>query len=93
MSLTQKKVKEQIELTKKIIDDTIKEKDDVLEFIKKYKDQSNKIDIKQDEKIINAVDELNGLMNTITYHNGQLNAFIWVLDEMKTKNKKKKVEE
>lgn len=89
MSLTQKKIKEQIELTKEIISDTIKEKDDVLEFIKKYKDQSNKIDIKQDEKIINAVDELNGLMNTITYQNGRLNTFEWVLNEMKTKKKKK----
>lgn len=92
MSLTQKKVKEQIELAETMIEDTVKAKDEVLEVIKQYRDDSNQIDIKQDEKIINAVDELNGLMNTITYYNGQLEAFNWALDEMRAKNKKKKEE-
>ena len=92
MSLTQKKVKEQIKLAETMIEDTVKAKDEVLEVIKQYRDDSNQIDIKQDENIINAVDELNGLMNTITYHNGQLDAFNWVLDEMRAKNKKKKEE-
>ena len=89
MSLTQKKVKEQIELAETMIEDTVKAKDGVLEVIKQYRDDSNQIDIKQDENIINAVDELNGLMNTITYYNGQLDAFNWALDEMRAKNKKK----
>ena len=92
MSLTQKKVKEQIKLAETMIEDTVKAKDEVLEVIKQYRDDSNQIDIKQDENIINAVDELNGLMNTITYYNGQLEAFNWVLDEMRAKNKKKKEE-
>ena len=92
MSLTQKKVKEQIELSETMIKDTVKAKDEVLEVIKQYRDDSNQIDIKQDENIINAVDELNGLMNTITYYNGQLDAFNWALDEMRAKNKKKKEE-
>ena len=92
MSLTQKKVKEQIELSETMIKDTVKAKDEVLEVIKQYRDDSNQIDIKQDENIINAVDELNGLMNTITYYNGQLEAFNWALDEMRAKNKKKKEE-
>lgn len=92
MSLTQKKVKEQIELAETMIEDTVKAKDEVLEVIKQYRDDSNQIDIKQDENIINAVDELNGLMNTITYYNGQLEAFNWALDEMRAKNKKKKEE-
>ena len=92
MSLTQKKVKEQIELAETMIEDTVKAKDEVLEVIKQYRDDSNQIDIKQDENIINAVDELNGLMNTITYYNGQLEAFNWVLDEMRAKSKKKKEE-
>lgn len=92
MSLTQKKVKEQIELAETMIEDTVKAKDEVLEVIKQYRDDSNQIDIKQDENIINAVDELNGLMNTITYYNGQLDAFNWALDEMRAKNKKKKEE-
>lgn len=92
MSLTQKKVKEQIKLAETMIEDTVKAKDEVLEVIKQYRDDSNQIDIKQDENIINAVDELNGLMNTITYYNGQLDAFNWVLDEMRAKNKKKKEE-
>ena len=89
MSLTQKKVKEQIKLAETMIEDTVKAKDEVLEVIKQYRDDSNQIDIKQDENIINAVDELNGLMNTITYYNGQLEAFNWALDEMRAKNKKK----
>ena len=92
MSLTQKKVKEQIELAETMIEDTVKAKDEVLEVIKQYRDDSNQIDIKQDENIINAVDELNGLMNTITYYNGQLEAFNWVLDEMRAKGKNKKEE-
>lgn len=92
MSLTQKKVKEQIELSETMIKDTVKAKDEILEVIKQYRDDSNQIDIKQDENIINAVDELNGLMNTITYHNGQLDALNWVLDEMRAKSKKKKEE-
>lgn len=92
MSLTQKKVKEQIKLAETMIEDTVKAKDEVLEVIKQYRDDSNQIDIKQDENIINAVDELNGLMNTITYYNGQLEAFNWALDEMRAKNKKKKEE-
>ena len=92
MSLTQKKVKEQIKLAETMIEDTVKAKDEVLEVIKQYRDDSNQIDIKQDENIINAVDELNGLMNTITYYNGQLDAFNWALDEMRAKNKKKKEE-
>ena len=92
MSLTQKKVKEQIKLAETMIEDTVKAKDEVLEVIKQYRDDSNQIDIKQDENIINAVDELNGLMNTITYYNGQLEAFNWVLDEMRAKSKKKKEE-
>ena len=92
MSLTQKKVKEQIELAETMIEGTVKAKDEVLEVIKQYRDDSNQIDIKQDENIINAVDELNGLMNTITYYNGQLDAFNWALDEMRAKNKKKKEE-
>lgn len=92
MSLTQKKVKEQIKLAETMIEDTVKAKDEVLEVIKQYRDDSNQIDIKQDEDIINAVDELNGLMNTITYYNGQLDAFNWALDEMRAKNKKKKEE-
>lgn len=92
MSLTQKKVKEQIKLAETMIEDTVKAKDGVLEVIKQYRDDSNQIDIKQDENIINAVDELNGLMNTITYYNGQLEAFNWALDEMRAKNKKKKEE-
>lgn len=92
MSLTQKKVKEQIELSETMIKDTVKAKDEVLEVIKQYRDDSNQIDIRQDENIINAVDELNGLMNTITYYNGQLEAFNWVLDEMRAKSKKKKEE-
>ena len=93
MSLTQKKVKEQIKLAETMIEDTVKAKDEVLEVIKQYRDDSNQIDIKQDENIINAVDELNGLMNTITYYNGQLEAFNWTLDEMRAKNKKKKEKE
>ena len=92
MSLTQKKVKEQIELAETMIKDTVKAKDEVLEVIKQYRDDSNQIDIKQDENIINAVDELNGLMNTITYYNGQLEAFNWALDEMRAKSNKKKEE-
>ena len=92
MSLTQKKVKEQIKLAETMIEDTVKAKDEVLEVIKQYRDDSNQIDIKQDENIINAVDELNGLMNTITYYNGQLEAFNWALDEMRAKRKKKKEE-
>ena len=92
MSLTQKKVKEQIKLAEAMIEDTVEAKDEVLEVIKQYRDDSNQIDIKQDENIINAVDELNGLMNTITYYNGQLEAFNWVLDEMRAKSKKKKEE-
>ena len=92
MSLTQKKVKEQIKLAETMIEDTVKAKDEVLEVIKQYRDDSNQIDIKQDENIINAVDELNGLMNTITYYNGQLEAFNWVLDEMRAKGKNKKEE-
>ena len=92
MSLTQKKIKEQIELAETMIEDTVKAKDEVLEVIKQYRDDSNQIDIKQDENIINAVDELNGLMNTITYYNGQLEAFNWVLDEMRAKGKNKKEE-
>ena len=92
MSLTQKKVKEQIKLAETMIEDTVKAKDEVLEVIKQYRDDSNQIDIRQDENIINAVDELNGLMNTITYYNGQLEAFNWVLDEMRAKSKKKKEE-
>ena len=92
MSLTQKKVKEQIKLAETMIEDTVEAKDEVLEVIKQYRDDSNQIDIKQDENIINAVDELNGLMNTITYYNGQLEAFNWALDEMKAKSKKKKEE-
>ena len=92
MSLTQKKVKEQIKLAETMIEDTVKAKDEVLEVTKQYRDDSNQIDIKQDENIINAVDELNGLMNTITYYNGQLEAFNWALDEMRAKNKKKKEE-
>ena len=92
MSLTQKKVKEQIKLAETMIEYTVKAKDEVLEVIKQYRDDSNQIDIKQDENIINAVDELNGLMNTITYYNGQLDAFNWALDEMRAKNKKKKEE-
>ena len=92
MSLTQKKVKEQIKLAETMIEDTVIAKDEVLEVIKQYRDDSNQIDIKQDENIINAVDELNGLMNTITYYNGQLEAFNWALDEMRAKNKKKKEE-
>ena len=92
MSLTQKKVKEQIELAETMIEDTVKAKDEVLEVIKQYRDDSNQIDIKQDENIINAVDDLNGLMNTITYYNGQLEAFNWVLDEMRAKGKNKKEE-
>lgn len=92
MSLTQKKVKEQIELAETMIKDTVEAKDEVLEVIKQYRDDSNQIDIRQDENIINAVDELNGLMNTITYYNGQLEAFNWVLDEMRAKSKKKKEE-
>lgn len=92
MSLTQKKVKEQIKLAETMIEDTVKAKDEVLEVIKQYRDDSNQIDIKQDENIIDAVDELNGLMNTITYYNGQLDAFNWALDEMRAKNKKKKEE-
>lgn len=92
MSLTQKKVKEQIKLAETMIEDTVEAKDEVLEVIKQYRDDSNQIDIKQDENIINAVDELNGLMNTITYYNGQLEAFNWALDEMRAKNKKKKEE-
>ena len=92
MSLTQKKVKEQIKLAETMIEDTVKAKDEVLEVVKQYRDDSNQIDIKQDENIINAVDELNGLMNTITYYNGQLEAFNWALDEMRAKNKKKKEE-
>ena len=92
MSLTQKKVKEQIELAETMIENTVKAKDEVLEVIKQYRDDSNQIDIKQDENIINAVDELNGLMNTITYYNGQLEAFNWALDEMRTKSRKKKEE-
>ena len=92
MSLTQKKVKEQIKLAETMSEDTVKAKDEVLEVIKQYRDDSNQIDIKQDENIINAVDELNGLMNTITYYNGQLDAFNWALDEMRAKNKKKKEE-
>ena len=89
MSLTQKKVKEQIKLAETMIEDTVKAKDEVLEVIKQYRDDSNQIDIKQDENIINAVDELNGLMNTITYYNGQLEAFNWALDEMRARSKKK----
>lgn len=89
MSLTQKKVKEQIKLAETMIEDTVKEKDELLELIKQYRDDSNQIDIKKDDRIINAVDELNGLMNTITFYNGQLTAFEWTLDEMKSKNKKK----
>lgn len=89
MSLTQKKVKEQIKLAETMIEETVEEKDEVLEVIKQYRDDSNQIDIKQDENIINAVDDLNGLMNTITYYNGQLNALEWALEEMKSKNKKK----
>lgn len=92
MSLTQKKVKEQIKLAETMIEDTVKAKDEVLEVIKQYRDDSNQIDIKQDENIINAVDELNGLMNTITYYNGQLEAFNWALDEMRAKSNKKKEE-
>ena len=92
MSLTQKKVKEQIKLAETMIEDTVKAKDEVLEVIKQYRDDSNQIDIKQDENIINAVDELNGLMNTITYYNGQLEAFNWALDEMRAKSKNKKEE-
>ena len=92
MSLTQKKVKEQIKLAETMIEETVEEKDEVLEVIKQYRDDSNQIDIKQDENIINAVDELNGLLNTITYYNGQLEAFNWVLDEMRAKSKKKKEE-
>lgn len=92
MSLTQKKVREQIKLAETIIADTVEAKDEALEVIKQYRDDSNQIDIKQDENIINAVDELNGLMNTITYYNGQLEAFNWVLDEMRAKGKKKKEE-
>lgn len=89
MSLTQKKVKEQIKLAETMIKDTTEAKDEVLEVIKRYRDDSNQIDIKQDEDIINAVDELTGLMNTITFYNGQLDALNWALDEMKAKNKKK----
>lgn len=92
MSLTQKKVKEQIKLAETMIEDTVEAKDEVLEVIKQYRDDSNQIDIKQDENIINAVDELNGLMNTITYYNGQLEALNWALDEMRAKSKKKKEE-
>lgn len=93
MSLTQKKVKEQIKLAETMIENTVEAKNEALEVIKKYRDDSNQIDIKQDENIINAVDELNGLMNTITYYNGQLEAFNWVLDEMRAKSNKKKEEE
>lgn len=89
MSLTQKKVKEQIKIAEEMIEESVKEKDELMELIKKYKDESNQIDIRKDEKIINAVDEFNGLMSTITYYNGQLNALEWALEEMKSKNKKK----
>lgn len=89
MALTQKKVKEQIVMAEQMIEDTAKEKDDLLKLIKQYRDESNNIDIKKDEKIIEAVEELNGLMQTITYYNGYLNSLEWTLEEMKTKSKKK----
>lgn len=90
MAITQKKVKEAIANSEKMIADTVEEKEELLEVIRQLKNKSEHIDLLNDEELVEKVDELNGLTSTIEYFTGHLNALHWVLDEMRAKNKKKK---
>lgn len=85
MALTQKEVKEEIALAEKMIKDTAEERNEVLEKIKKQTDGSNKINLLSDENLMTDVDEYNGLLTTIQYYTGHLNALNWVLNKMKAK--------
>ena len=89
MAITQKKVKEEIENAEKLIAETVREKNEIMLKIKKAMDESKKIDTSTDEEVKQDLDEYNGLMTTINYYTGHLNALHWVLQEMKPKPKTK----
>lgn len=85
MAITQKQVKEEIALAEKMIKETVEERNELLEKIKKETDGNNKINLLSDEELMVDVDEYNGLLTTIQYYTGHLNALNWVLNTMKAK--------
>lgn len=89
MAITQKKIKERIADIESLLEESREERKETLESIKKYRNESNVIDIKKDENIIELVDSLDGIVRTITQYTGALNELEWVLSEMRTKNKKR----
>lgn len=85
MAITQKQIKEQIDNAEQMIADTVKEKNELREKIKKELDKSRSINPDEDESINELYDEYSGLMSTIQYYTGSLNSFTWVLNAMKAK--------
>lgn len=90
MAITQKIIKEQIDSSEKMISETVEELELLLEEIKERRDTSTNIDPQKDKVLIEKVDDYNGLHQTLQYYTGHLNALEWVLNEMKTKNKKRR---
>lgn len=85
MALTQKKVKEEITRIEQLIADTATEKNELLNEIKKMRDESSDINLASNDEIMEKVDSYNGLKETIKYFNGYLDSLSWTLKEMKTK--------
>lgn len=85
MGLTQKKMKEEINRITGLNRGNQKEKDELLEQIKKLRDESTEIELTANKDLMEKIDEYNGLTQTLDYFNGYLNALEWTLEEMKTK--------
>jgi len=88
MALTQKMVKEEIERANQLIIDTVNEKIRIENETHRAIQESNSINPSGDELVKELLDEYNGLMATIQYYTGHLNALQWTLDNMKTKKNK-----
>lgn len=86
MSITQKAIKEQIASTEKLVEEVVREKRELLDELREIGDKSNNINLQSNEKYMDKVDEHTGLLQTIQYYTGHLNALNWVLKEMRGKN-------
>ena len=93
MAITQKLIKEQIGIGEKMISDTVSEAEELLAEIRKARDESGNINPQKDKKLIEKIDDYNGLNETLQYYTGHLNALECVLKEMKNKNKARNKEE
>lgn len=91
MALTQKLVKEQIAEAEKMIEETVSERNELRKRIQGSLVEDNRIDnSKMSDETKELVDEYNGLLATIQFYTGHLNALEWALKEMKAKTKSKK---